>query len=645
MSSTLRRGQRGPVRGTLSRNLLCTALAAVLTSGVPAAVQAADRHWDPNGTAVGVGGAGTWDLDNLYWSPNGDGVSGPFVTPWDNAALDHAIFGGTAATVTLGSAITAQGLTFNTGGYTLTGNTLTLAGATPTINTASGTARIDSVIAGNAGLVKAGGGTLQLGGANTFSGSISLLAGTLHSLSDAALGAAGNDISTAAGTSVGLRIDGGPTARSITIGDGGSLTLSGAGAGSALISGNGRVNVAANGSVRLTNDGNTYTGATIFNGCNGVCNSWFSSVGNLGEASALGAPTTVADGTIVFNQQSQYSDNVIYIGDGDSSNRNWDINGNNAIIRNQGTGTLEITGDIDVSVGGSFNAETAGFALLGTLSGGAYSFTANPGRDIVLGGANTFTGRASIDGLISAPVLADAGPASSLGAGTDITLNSGLLSYTGAGSSSDRAWLITSQSAILNDGSGALALDGELVFNPANPIDTLTLGGSFAGTSSIGGVISGIGDLVSDGAGTWSLDGANTFVGSVTVADGTLRMGNADAFAGVTGYTVNGGTLDFNGYDLVTQSIAGTGGAIALGSGSLTVNAAAAQSYGGSITGSGGLTKLGAGTLTLTGASTYTGATTINGGRLVLDFGAADGPVQDILSGSTPLVLSGGAID
>src|SRR5690606_40767774 len=131
-------------------------------------------------------------------------------------------------------------------GHAAAGTRLTRAGEAPAPNTASGTARIDSVIAGNAGLVKAGGGTLQLGGANTFSGSISLLAGTLHSLSDAALGAAGNDISTAAGTSVGLRIDGGPTARSITIGDGGSLTLSGAGAGSALLSGNGRVNAAAN---------------------------------------------------------------------------------------------------------------------------------------------------------------------------------------------------------------------------------------------------------------------------------------------------------------------------------------------------------------------------------------------------------------
>lgn len=650
MSSKTMRNRRNLASKTFSRSLLCSALAAVLASGAAPSARAADRYWDANGTAVGVGGAGTWNLGNLNWSPNGDGVSGPFVDPWDNAALDHAIFGGTAGTVVLGSAITAHDLTFNVGGYVLTGNTLTLGGATPTISTSSGTTQINSVVAGNAGLVKAGNGTLQLGGANTFSGAISILGGTLYGVTDAALGAAGNDITTAAATSVGLRIDGAGTSRSVTIGDGGTLTLSGAGVGAALIGGNGRVSVAASNNaatiVRLTNDQNSYTGATIFNACNGVCSAYFSSIGDLGELSSLGAPTTVADGTIIFNQSSQYSDNVVYIGDGDSSNRNWDINGSSAVIRNQGTGTLEITGDIDVSSGASFVAETGDFALLGTLSGGAYAFNASAGRSVTLGDANTFTGVATLTGLVQGAVLANAGDASSLGAGTDISLNNGTFGYAGTGGSSNKAWLVNNQSAISNDGTGALALSGGLAFNPVSPVaDVLTLGGSFAGANSISGVISGNGSLVSDGAGTWRLDGANTFVGTVTVNSGVLRMGNADAFGGATGYTVNGGTFDLNGFDLLMPSIAGSGGTIALGSGALTVNATTAQSYGGTITGTGGLTKTGAGTLTLTGASSYIGPTTINGGRVALDFTGAGGPVDDILSASSPLVLSGGALD
>src|SRR5690606_18681658 len=100
------------------------------------------------------------------------------------------------------------------------------------ISTVGGTT-INSIIAGTSGLTKAGAGTLQLSGANTFSGGISILGGTLYGVTDGALGAVGNDITTAAGASVGLRIDGAGTARSITIGDGGLLTVNGAGVGSA----------------------------------------------------------------------------------------------------------------------------------------------------------------------------------------------------------------------------------------------------------------------------------------------------------------------------------------------------------------------------------------------------------------------------
>jgi hypothetical protein len=40
---------------------------------------------------------------------------------WDNAALDDAVYGGTAGTVTLGGVITVHNLNFTTTGYTLTG--------------------------------------------------------------------------------------------------------------------------------------------------------------------------------------------------------------------------------------------------------------------------------------------------------------------------------------------------------------------------------------------------------------------------------------------------------------------------------------------------------------------------------------------
>src|SRR3546814_6869921 len=90
------------------RLLISASLSALIRCAMPSAAAGADRYWDGNGTAVGSGGTGTWNLGNLNWSPNGDGVSGPYSTPWSNAALDNAIFAGTAGTVTLGVPITVQ---------------------------------------------------------------------------------------------------------------------------------------------------------------------------------------------------------------------------------------------------------------------------------------------------------------------------------------------------------------------------------------------------------------------------------------------------------------------------------------------------------------------------------------------------------
>jgi len=629
-----------------SRRLLCGASLAAVLACVPVAAQAEDRYWDANGTAVGSGGTGTWNLANLNWSPNGDGVSGPFVEPWANGDLDNAIFGGTAGTVTVGTPVTVGNITFSSAGYVLSGGTITLGAANSTITTATGTSTIDSVLAGSNGLIKAGGGALVLSGANSFTGDININAGSLYAITDSALGAAANNIFTAGGITTRLSIGGAGTSRTVTIGNGGTLIVEGTGSGAAQIRGNGSVQLAASG-VTMSNNLSDYTGRTVFAGCNGTCSTRFTSIGNLGEASSLGAPVTVANGTIVFNQSSQYSDSIIYLGDGDSSNRNWDINGDAALIRNQGTGTLEITGDIDISVGGGFYAETADVRLLGTLSGGNYAFNASAGRHVRLGTANSFTGLANLAGEIRVGKLSNIGIASSLGAGTTIALTNGTLSYDGTGDASNRDWVVNgTTNAIQNNGSGALDLSGALVFNVASPNpDTLTFGGSYSGTNFFSGAMSGNGNIVADGAGTWVLGGANVQRGTVTVNSGTLRAGVAGAFGNATGFIVNGGTLDLGGFDLVAPSLTGTGGAVALGAQTLTVDAKTTQVFGGTITGTGGLRKTGAGSLTLTGANSYTGATTVGGGRLGLDFSGAGGPVNNIVSASSALVLTGGTLE
>jgi fibronectin-binding autotransporter adhesin len=114
-----RRGKRGRSRGAVVGGLVASLLA------MSAQVHAADLYWDANGTSLGLGGAGTWDLSDAFWGASIDGVSGPY-SIWDNAALNNAIFNGTAATLTLGT-LTAHDLTFNVNGYVLNSGTLQVA--------------------------------------------------------------------------------------------------------------------------------------------------------------------------------------------------------------------------------------------------------------------------------------------------------------------------------------------------------------------------------------------------------------------------------------------------------------------------------------------------------------------------------------
>src|SRR3546814_14205549 len=105
----------------------------------------------------------------------------------------------------------------------------------------------------------------------------------------------------------------------------------------------------------------------------------------------------------------------------------------------------------------SFEANTAGFDLLGVLSGGApsVSFSAAASREIILGGANTYTGVTGIGGagVVKASVLADGGTASSLGTNTNINL-SGAFIYTGTGDRSDRIWHANGADGIGIEGTG-----------------------------------------------------------------------------------------------------------------------------------------------------------------------------------------------
>ncbi|TPJ75080.1 autotransporter-associated beta strand repeat-containing protein, partial [Mesorhizobium sp. B2-7-1] len=630
---------------------------------------AADRYWDVNGTGVELGGIGSWNTSSPFWNESSNGVSGP-MDVWNNAAGDNAIFDGTAGAVTLGGSISAGSLTFNVGGYSIGGGTLTLAGATPTVSVAAGTATINSIIAGNAGLTKLGSGTLTLGGANTFvgdvnvnggtlslagsgtyTGNINLNSGFLNVANDAALGNSSNGIFTTAGTQ--LTINGALSgSRVVTLGAGGQTTIAGVGAASTYYTGAGGLTAFR---TSLTNNANDYAGQTTIQ-VSTSDNITFSSVGNLGEVSALGAGAG-SNGTIIVQRINGATGTLSYVGTGSDSNRDWSLptTGGNLSFVNSGTGTLILRGNIALGgpagTGVGFAANSADLQLLGQISGslGSVSFSGSSNtRTITLGDSNSFNAPASIGSVtVKAGVLANGGANSSLGAGTSVNLaNGGVLSYTGGAASSNRTWTVSANAngTINNDSTtGALTLSGAATLNTNS---TLTFGGSYTGgPNTFSGVISGSGNLASNGAGVWELTGASTRTGGITVDGGTLRAGSALAFGTTTTVTVNNGTLDLNNFNLAATSLAGTGGTIALGSGTLTVNSASGgTTFAGSITGTGGLTKQGASTLTLTGANTYNGTTNVSGGTLALDFSAASAPATDIISSASTLNMAGGTL-
>jgi fibronectin-binding autotransporter adhesin len=333
-------------------------------------------------------------------------------------------------------------------------------------------------------------------------------------------------------------------------------------------------------------------------------------------------------GTIALNDDNNYTITGFTL--------NMDTGGNWGYVTSAGGGAHTIASAIDLKwVNLDVTNTSAGdltFSGVIRNSSGAYgSLTKRGTGNVVLSGANTFNGVLTVaDGPLSIATINNAGAAGVLGNSTKAVVlgesgKTGTLRYTGSTASSDKAFTLAT------GGSGAIEVTGSGT--------TLTLAGT----------IDGSGSFKKSGPGTLTLTGANTFSGSLTVADGALSVAaiNPAGANGPLGASASPITLGASGTTGVLQYTGGTATSarvLGVGSGGMgavdVANAATVLTLTSPIGGAGELHKRGSGTLILSGANTYTGRTNITTG--VLKLGAA-GVLPDTtsLDGSGTLDLNG----
>jgi autotransporter-associated beta strand protein len=197
--------------------------------------------------------------------------------------------------------------------------------------------------------------------------------------------------------------------------------------------------------------------------------------------------------------------------------------------------------------------------------------------------------------------------------------------------------------------SDAVTLNGPIDLNSY----TLYLRGGGAG--AIGGVVSegGANAIIKVDRGAWTLSGANTFTGRLTVANGTVKLGASGTLNPLVPVTVScvtglssiaSATLDLNGNNQTVSQLSGsitqagtTNVLTSATAATLTVNQAATTLFNGRLTGALNLVKDGAGTLTLSNAlSALSGSITVSNGTLAVALSSSLGnpAALNISSGS-----------
>ena len=210
--------------------------------------------------------------------------------------------------------------------------------------------------------------------------------------------------------------------------------------------------------------------------------------------------------------------------------------------------------------------------------GGAFVFKKCGSGAIRLSGNNTYTGQTILEsGSLSVASLncfteGKRKASSSLGAPTDIESGEIVIGeegkdgdcaiiYTGSGESTDRVINLAGKNATVTfeqSGTGLLKFTSPLLISGYGANKTIALTGSTPGTGELAATITDPHDragkattaITKSGTGKWTLSGANTFTGPVTITSGTLAIASERSLAPKCDVSISGGArlgLNFGG--------------------------------------------------------------------------------------------------
>ena len=408
---------------------------------------------------------------------------------------------------------------------------------------------------------------------------------------------------------------------------GGTAQLSAASGGTALFSGNfvnnGNLVKVGDGTVRLAGN-NTIGDVTISNGTLAITNgsaipaTSLLTIESLGTLSVLSTENIgrIAGTGLITVASGQTLTNTIT----NSASFGGQFQGA-GVIRKAGVGSLTLTGSTSNSISRFEHEE--GVLLIGTNTGIASVYQVqfdSPGtRTIAASGANSFTVSQS-NNIFNDLTLGQASG------------NTGKLTF-----------------------SGGTYLGDEL-----NQTRTLTVAAN--NNHEFSGSITGNRGIIKEGTGTLTLSGNNTFGNTFQLNDGTVLIGNNNAFgAGVlqihfnvggnrtiasvsdAAYTVTNNVNVFNDVALGLSSggigALNFGGTFYLGDEPnqtrvITTAAGTSHTISGAVTGIRGIVKQGTGSLTLSGSNTSTGSLFVDAGGINLNGGTLASTSIEIGGGS-----------